>query len=139
MLEHTDLAALSDAVFLTRIEGADVAPQAFDHKAHVRAAFLLLQDAGAFAPALQRMSDALKGITVKAGVPEKYHETITVAFMALVNERKVATPDAGNWPEFAARNPDLLETNPLKAFYSAEQLASPLARRAFVLPGPSPQ
>jgi hypothetical protein len=130
------LSALPDAAFLALVEGAEVAPQEFDHAAHVRAAFLLLRDEDAFAPALQRMSNALKGITVKAGVPEKYHETITVAFMALVHEKMATTPGTENWPDFATRNRELLETNPLKAFYSREQLASPLARRVFILPTP---
>ena len=137
MPDQSDLATLPDAAFLKLIEGAEVAPQAFDHAAHVRTAYLLLIDTGAFALALQRMCDALKGITAKAGVPEKYHETITVAFMALVHEKMATTPDADSWPEFAAKNPDLLQTTPLKAIYSAEQLASPLARRVFMLPVPA--
>lgn len=132
--ETADPATLADADFLTLVESAEIAPQTFNHKAHVRAAFLLLKDADDFAPALERMSTALRRIATKAGVPEKYHETITVAFTALVHVRMAAAGMDMGWTEFAERNADLFETDPLAALYSPDLLASPLARRVFVLP-----
>lgn len=134
MTVHTiDPASLCDEAFLAAVERAAISPQAFNHAAHVRAAFLLLSVEQEFAPALQRMSAALKAITRKAGVPDKYHETITVAFMALVHAR-MAESAHGDWRTFARAHPDLLNTNPLVGIYTSEQLANPLARRVFVLP-----
>lgn len=132
-------ATLPDDEFLNLFETAEIAPQTFNHEAHLRAAFLLLKDAGEFAPALDRMSTGVKRIATKAGVPEKYHETITVAFTALVHVRMAAADMGASWPVFAECNADLFETNPLTAIYSPELLASPLARRVFVLPDAAAQ
>jgi len=61
------------------------------------------------------------------------HETITVAFLALINERIALGGDHG-WESFAAANPDLFGRNSLAPFYAPEELASPEARRVFLLP-----
>ncbi|AXS40343.1 hypothetical protein [Breoghania sp. L-A4] len=129
-----DPASLSDDAFLAAVETTAISPRDFGHFSHVRAAYLLLNATREFAPALQRMSVALKAIAGKAGVPEKYHETITVAFMALVHVRMAGDAHGGDWQAFARSNPDLLNSNPLAGIYTPEQLASPLARRVFILP-----
>jgi len=127
-------AELSDREFLAQVEEGTIAAERFSHIAHVRAAFLLLRDSGSFATAIDRMSRALKRIAEGAGVPEKYHETITVAFLALVHERMANAPAEEDWPTFIARNRDLVLSNPLAEYYSRDQLEDPLARRVFVLP-----
>jgi hypothetical protein len=133
-MKQVESAELSDQEFLAKVEEATIAAGDFDHVAHVRAAFLLLRDSTSFAMGLDRMSRALKRITEQAGVPGKYHETITVAFMALVHERMASAPPEESWPAFIERNRDLVNSNPLGAYYSHDQLADPLARRVFVLP-----
>jgi hypothetical protein len=129
-----DNAQKPDREFLAEVEAGTVAPERFDHAAHVRTAFLLLRDSASFATAIDRMSRALRRIVERAGVPEKYHETITVAFMALVHERMASVATQEDWPAFIARNRDLIASNPLATYYSRDQLADPLARRVFVLP-----
>jgi hypothetical protein len=89
-----------------------------------------------FGEAVSRFSRGLRLLTAKAGRPQLYHETITVAFLALINERR-AREVAGSWSDFAQDNPDLFDKRCLERWYTAEQLKSDLARRAFCLPSRS--
>jgi hypothetical protein len=106
----------------------------FPHESHVRVAWwYLTQDP--ILVALPRFRAALQRFAAGKGKPERYHETITVAFMLLIADRLAA--DRGvTWPAFASRHPDLLQwqPSPLAPFYSEELLASPRAREAFVMP-----
>ena len=71
---------------------------------------------------------------------EKYHETVTFAFVVLVNERLERTGRDTDWPTFCARNPDLFAyPSPLlDRLYRQETLGSAFARRVFVLPDAVP-
>jgi hypothetical protein len=56
-----------------------------------------------------------------------------VAFLALINERR-ARCGGQDWSEFKRANGDLFDKRCLQKWYTAEQLASDLARRTFCLP-----
>jgi hypothetical protein len=68
-------------------------------------------------------------------VPGLYHETITVAYLLLINERLSGNRDL-DWETFAARNRDLLAWKPslLDRLYAPETLASDRARDVFLMP-----
>jgi hypothetical protein len=51
---------------------------------------------------------ALKAITARAGRAGAYHETITVAFLALIAERRAAGAHLG-YESFARANPELMD------------------------------
>ncbi len=72
-------------------------------------------------------------LTTKIGKLEVYHETVTVAFLAVIGERR-ARGNSSDWNEFLMTNPDLLKKDCLSRWYAPEQLASEIARRTFVLP-----
>src|ERR1043165_2819521 len=76
------------------------------HSEHVRLGYEMLGRYD-FADALTRFSRGLKLLAAKAGKPQVYHETITVAFLALINERR-ARGATQSWSEFEAGNPALL-------------------------------
>jgi hypothetical protein len=78
-------------------------------------------------------SQALRQMAARAGRPEAYHETITIAFLSVIAERM---GDIDAFDAFASANPDLLDKRVLARWYGAEQLASDRARRTFVLPQP---
>jgi hypothetical protein len=78
------------------------------------------------------MRDGLQALAGKLGKPDLYHETVTVAFMALVAERMAAEP--GGWDSFIAQHPALCERGLLDAYYSKTLLASGAARTAFAMP-----
>ena len=107
-------------------------PAGFRHRDHVRLGYELLSRYS-LGDAISRFSNGLRLLAARAGRPQLYHETITVAFLALINERRAAGT-AANWPEFESENPDLLDKRCLERWYGAEQLRSDLARRAFCLP-----
>ena len=123
---------LTDDDFLTVLENATLPFSAFDHRAHVRAGYLYLERHG-LGGAIERFGTALKAFAAANGKGGLYHETITVAFLALINEHRVES-ESGNWGVFAAANPELLNKNTLARFYAPEELAAPEARRVFKLP-----
>jgi hypothetical protein len=122
---------MTDAEFLAALEDASLPPAAFRHDAHLRAAYLYLRQNG-FEGAIARMRAALRRYAAVRGRPGLYHETITVAFLALVNER-LHGGRAKDWPGFAAENRDLFDKRILSCYYRPETLESPLAREVFLL------
>jgi hypothetical protein len=107
----------------------------FPHSDHVRMGYEMLSRYS-FGEAIDRFSRGLKLLAARAGRPQVYHETITVAFLALINERRAR--DVGrDWKHFRDNNVDLLDKLCLENWYSREQLASGLARRVFCLPSRS--
>ena len=117
---------------LDEFESGRFDPATFRHRDHVRLGFEML---GRYplGEAISRFSSGLRSAAEKAGRPQAYHETITVAFLALINERRAIGP-ASDWLEFEKENTDLLDKRCLERWYGAEQLRSDLARRAFCLP-----
>jgi hypothetical protein len=105
---------------------------AFRHADHVRVGFELLSTHD-FATAAQAFSTALRAIAGRAGNPAGYHETITIAFLALIAERSAGSGFDGV-EDFLQRNSDLLDKAILERWYAPERLRSAVARRVFILP-----
>jgi hypothetical protein len=127
---HTDL---EDEGLVTQLEAGTLAPALFNHEAHIRIGYLYLCD-GNFTSALDRMRQSLTNFTIIVGAEGKYHETITAAYLALINEHLQRDGDAGGWPGFIAQHPDLLASDLLSRYYDSDILKSDLARSTFVLP-----
>jgi uncharacterized protein YaeQ len=108
----------------------------FPHREHVRMAFELLQRHD-FAETALHFSRALRAMAQRAGKPQAFHQTVTIAFLSLIAERMESEP-AGDFATFAERNPDLLDKAALARWYRPERLASESARRTFLLPEPVP-
>lgn len=68
------------------------------------------------------------------GAAAKYHETLTVAWMAIVAERLASTPDL-DWDAFAATHTELFARPSLvHRYYADDLLKSDRAKRVFILP-----
>ena len=117
---------------LAALETGALDPTRFPHREHVRLGFEMLAH-HPFCDAAARFSHGLRLIATKAGRPEVYHETITVAFLAVISERRARTPSA-DWSEFKEANTDLLDKRCLEQWYEPDQLKSDLARKTFCLP-----
>ncbi len=117
---------------LQALDNDTLAPEDFDHRAHVGAAFEALKEDEFFA-ASHRIAAGLKRLTVRAGVPEKFHATITQAFMSAIAEAMHGA-EAETADDFMQRRPDVLSGSFLKQLYSETCLASDLARQVAVLP-----
>jgi hypothetical protein len=124
---------MTDAEFLAALESGTLPEADFNHAGHVRAAWLYLRQ-GSFPEALARMSGALRTYAATHGKPDRYHETITVAYLALINERLLLRGGGdGGWQGFLEQNHELLDRRLLTHYYRPETLASPAARRVFIL------
>jgi hypothetical protein len=124
---------LTDQEFLRALEACELPERDFGHASHVRAAYLYLQS-GDFAASLERMRRTIRTYAASLGKADKYHETITVAYLALIQQHICERGDSGGWPAFARDNPELFEPGLLLHFYPKAQLQSELARRVFLLP-----
>jgi hypothetical protein len=124
---------MNDTEFLAALEQCTLEERSFGHAAHVRAAYLYLRSSE-FETALVRMRGALRRYVTVLGKANRYHETITVASLALIRQRLFERGDGGDWPGFALQNPDLLDRNFLLRFYPKAQLESELSREIFLLP-----
>jgi hypothetical protein len=124
---------MNDREFLAALESCRLPAAEFDHRAHVRAAYLYSLDTD-FGTALARMSQSVRAFATSVGKPERYHETITVGFMALIRRHMHEYGAGGSWNEFARDNPELLDPAVLLRFFPRDVLASEVARKTFVLP-----
>jgi hypothetical protein len=124
---------MTDEEFLEALERCVLPESAFGHAAHVRAAYLCLR-AEEFSGALERTRRAIRNYARHLGKAERYHETITVAYLALIQQHICERGDGGGWAAFERENPELLRPGLLLEFYPKAQLESELARKVFVLP-----
>jgi hypothetical protein len=122
---------MTDSEFLAAFEAATLPPQAFDHRAHLRAACLYLA-AGPFLEACIAMRDSLRRYAGHIGKAGLYHETVTVAFMSVIAEHMAAAPGQ-SWQVLLERHPELCDRRLLERYYAPERLASAAARARFVL------
>jgi hypothetical protein len=127
---------MDDAALIQSFENGVVPPGGFHHAQHVRVAWCYLRQ-HPLLEALDRFQTRLRAFAVAQDKPDLYHETITTAYVLLINER-LSEDGAGDgdWEAFAARNADLLTWKPsiLERYYRTETLWSERARRTFVMP-----
>jgi hypothetical protein len=103
----------------------------FGHREHVHLTWLAVREVGA-AAAVALVSDGIQRTARYAGRPQKYHVTMSRAWVELV----AAADDAGvtDFADFAARNPRLLDKRLLTDYYRPATLASPAAKNGWVPP-----
>jgi hypothetical protein len=131
---------LTDDALVAAFEGEGFAPGSFHHRDHVRVAWALLER-HAVLDVLARFTSGLRRLAAAAGKPGLYHETITWAYVLLVQERRAAR-GSEDWATFAARQADLLQWRPSvleTTYYREETLWSDRARAVFVLPDGAPR
>jgi len=120
---------------IASFESGRMPPAGFHHHEHVCVAWSYLRRYPLL-EALERFRTGLRGFAAAQGKPDLYHETITTAYVLLINERMDAGPADADWDAFARLNADLLTWRPsvLDRYYRTETLASDRARRVFVMP-----
>lgn len=125
----------ADRAFRSDFEAARVAPGDFDHRAHVRLAYVYLAEMEDHDAGL-RVREALRGFLEHHGVPlSKYHETMTRAWLLAVRHFMVSShTEFGSAAEFIEANPRLLDSTIMLRHYSADLLFSDEARAEFVPP-----
>ncbi|NOK35745.1 hypothetical protein HMI49_21330 [Corallococcus exercitus] len=121
---------MDDDVFLEGFSRGEVS--GFAHLDHVRVVYLYTRRAGGEA-AVALTRAGLRALTGKLGVPEKYHETMTVAWARLVSER-VEAALGRDFAAFIDAHPRLLRRDLLDDYYSREVLFGAEARIRFIEP-----
>jgi hypothetical protein len=131
---------MDDQAFLRAWESLTLPLKQWDHRAHVKVAFLLLREQP-FEEALARMRRGVKAFNARHDVPEGptsgYNETTTHAFMHVIAAvvgaygpvLPTATADA-----FCDTHPQLMTRHILRLFYSPERRMHPEAKERFVEP-----
>ena len=123
-----------DRQFCADFSACRVHPDDFDHRAHVRLAYIYLAEHDA-ETALALMRSALLGFIQHHKIPvAKYHETLTRAWILAVRHFMAISPVADSAAGFIASNPSLLDSRIMLTHYSTELLFSPEARARFVEP-----
>ncbi len=129
---------LSDEELLSRFEHGRLEPGDFHHGDHVRLAWICLRRFGRVG-AEERLLRGIRAMAERAGAPQKFLYTTTVAWVRLVAAAMSA--DEAPIPSFATwvnDHPQLLDKNGLSKFYSRAVLESPKARRGWVDPDLAP-
>ncbi|MDX6444923.1 MAG: hypothetical protein QOH71_1997 [Blastocatellia bacterium] len=126
---------MTDEEFIEGFENCTLVGADFHHRDHVRVVWLYLRG-NSVLETLGKFSEGLKRFATANGKPNLYHETITWAYVFLINERMQRDGSEQSWPDFVDRNPDLFDwkDNILKSYYREETLGSERAREMFILP-----
>lgn len=126
---------LDDEVFLAALEAGTLPPAEFSHRGHLRAGFLYLRRHD-FPGACVAMKRAIQSFAAALGKLSLYHETVTIAYLALVAERLVEEPRELRFEHFLERYPELLSREFFERYYPRGVLDDPGSKATFVLPRP---
>lgn len=121
---------------LARFVRGELDPAKFPHHEHLRMGFEMLRRHD-FAQTAYHYSIALRRMTARAGRPEAFHQTMTIAFLSLIAERMLSGSGV-DFADFAQANPDLMDRSALARWYRPERLTMDAARRTFLLPDLAP-
>lgn len=122
----------ADCPELGRFLRGEIPTGEFRHRDHVSIAFEMLKRYD-FPETVLHFSRTLRAMAEKAGRPQAFHQTVTIAFLSVIAER-MESGGAADFAAFAQANPELLDKSILERWYRPERLASEIARRIFVLP-----
>lgn len=127
----------SDARFLAEVEAATHPGEQFNHRAHVRLAWLCLRESP-FEAGLQRIRELIRHYATSLGAAGKYHETQTRAWALAVWNALQQPPRAETFTAFTEAHPELLDSKLLARHYRPETLQSPAAKETWVAPDREP-
>jgi len=129
------IASVDDQEFQRAVESCEFPVSEFDHRAHLRLAYIYLVDQDV-ETAIQCMRATLLRLLQHVGVDPsaKFHETLTKAWVLAVRHFMVRTNTSESADQFINANPEMLDSKIMMTHYSAEVLFSNEARRAFVEP-----
>jgi hypothetical protein len=139
-MSHHDCAAHQNdgdpelAAILPAIAGPD---GEFGHREHINLAFWSVRRYG-MPTATGKVCTWIRQLTAYQRVPQKYHHTVSRAWMEIVAHHVAADQDCADFGVFAFRYPTLLDKRLLSRHYRSSTLASPEARHDWVEPDLSP-
>jgi hypothetical protein len=108
----------------------------FGHRQHVRLTWLAVRQCG-MPHAIDLVCQGIQRTARYAGAPQKYHVTVSRAWVELVAHH-AAHDGTDDFEAFAARNAPLLDKRLLTRFYRSTTLAGSRARTGWVEPDLAP-
>ena len=126
-----------DEEFRVAFESCSLDRDDWDHRAHVRLAWLYLREVD-LDEATQRMKDGI--FRYDEGTTEicNYHETLTRFWMVRVAQALEGAPEGEDFDAFLARNPALGNKRLVLQYYSQPRVITDEARDTFVEPDLKP-
>ena len=130
---HWGTAHLAEEEFVQAFENCSLPNEMFHHADHIRLAWTYLRRFGE-SVAAERMAQSIARYAAHHGATQKFHITITAAWMRLLTAALRTTPEIARFETFADAHPLLFDQGTLKKYYSAELLKSPQARTSWLEP-----
>lgn len=132
---------MNDAKFIEAFEAAAIPSEQWNHRAHVRMAFLYLRDLP-LEEALDVIRNGIRTLNKANGIvdsaTEGYHETATVAWARVIASCIAHHGPIDTFDSFASANPHLCQRTLLRGYYTRERIMGAEARRSFVEPDLAP-
>ena len=130
-----------DEAFLKAFEDCALPFEQWRHRAHLKVAYLYLREMP-FNSALEKIRANIRRYNAATNTPESlergYHETMTVAWLRLVDFTLRECGPAASADEFLEAQEQLLNRRALLFFYSRDRLISWQAKAEFVEPDLAP-
>lgn len=128
---------LEDSAFVSEFENCRFPNEQFRHADHIRLAWIYIRRYD-YETAELRMCESIRGFACNLGAEQKYHQTITMVWMRLVNLAVRLSSGIDNFLDFAHAHAWLLDKEAVFEFYSQELLMSEMARKVWVEPDLKP-
>lgn len=132
---------MDDESFLRQFEDCSWPYEQWRHRAHLKVAYLYLRKYP-FDEALRRVCAGIRAYNKSKNVPEGptmgYHETMTHAWVHLIDATLLEHGPAETADAFLDRHPHLGKKEILRTHYSPEVFTSPRAKAEFVEPDLAP-
>lgn len=126
----------ADVLLREQFEAKTLANAAFRHREHVRLTWVYLTSDPPDVVA-ERLCRSLLALATSHGVAERFHHTLTVAWVRIVEDARRAHPDA-SFDALVAARPALLDKDAPLAYYTRDVLYSDVARKDWVEPNLQP-
>ncbi|WP_317930242.1 hypothetical protein [Halioxenophilus sp. WMMB6] len=127
-------ASSDDQAHLNAFQHYQINAAEFHHRQHLQVAYTLLINYPLAEATLILRAAILVLLNHIGTSPEKYHETLTRAWLVAVNHFMASTPSCQSFAQFINANPQLLDQNIIYQHYSPELIQSAQARTTFVEP-----
>lgn len=133
------LLSKADHDFKHQVETCRFQVSDFNHRSHIRLAYVYLVENNTNI-AVRSMRNSLFGLLkhAKIDTSQKYHETLTKAWVLAVHHFMNQTDSSESADHFIERNTLMLDSNIMMTHYSEKVLFSEQARQAFIQPDLEP-
>jgi hypothetical protein len=131
------LAHLSDREFVEAFEACTISGSEFHHGDHVRLAWIYAREFGEKG-AEDRLLAGIRKLAEHVGNAQKFHYTMTVAWLRMVVASRGSADARGSFSEWAEANAPLGDKDMLSRYYSKERLNGAEAKAGWVEPDLQP-